>query len=262
VVQTAAAPLTATRDLVLNRFVRRILVIGIALLAVTAGPAGSSATLRPAPAICVAKLTNGTPRVARAEAILLCAQPISVNVTTTGKWSTCTTSSPGPEEDCETGSWTARYRSTGALTVNGLGEGIMEWYGRATGTVTCLRDRENAGPDTPGTPMTLRYHRSGSFPIGQATVAAAARGSLMVVSADGAVTRAAAKRADATCGPFLLGSNDPTQFGKAVSPGTLVRKGTVRATLRQQGTVGIVAALVGGPLRGSTTVTIAIALRG
>ena len=114
----------------------------------------------------------------------------------------------------------------------------------------------------PRTPLSHRYHRAGSFPIGQSTVAAAARGPLIVVTADGDVTRAATNRALATCGPFVLGSNDPTQFGKAVSPGTLVRKGTVRATLRQQGTVGIVAALVGGPLRGSTTVTLAIAFRG
>lgn len=240
----------------------RAVVIGIGLLAITAGSAIPATTARPAPAACVASVTNGTPRVARTEAILLCAQPLSVNVTTAGRWSTCATTPPGPEEDCETGSWTARYRSTGALTVNGLGEGIMEWYGRAAGTVTCRRDRENAGPDTPGTPLDLRYHRSGSFPIGRTTIAAAARGTQMVVSADGAVTRAAEKRAGVTCGPFILGSTDPTEFGKAVSPGTLIRKGTVQGTVRQQGTVGIVAALVGGPLRGSTTITMAVAFRG
>ena len=84
----------------------------------------------------------------------------------------------------------------------------------------------------------------------------------MVVTADGTVTRAARTEPSTTCGPYVLGSNDPTQFGKAVSPGALVRKGTVRATVRQQGTVGIVAALVGGPVRGSVTVTFAIAFRG
>jgi hypothetical protein len=242
--------------------VLRLLVIGTALLTATAAPAGSSGTARPAAAVCVAKLTSGTPRVARTEAILLCAQPIAVTATSTGKWTTCVTTPPGPDEDCETGSWTARYRSTGALAVNGLSAGTMTWYGKASGTVTCRRDRANVGPDVPGTPPGERFHRSGSFPIGQATIAAAARGQLMVVTADGTVTRAASNRAVATCGPYLLGSNDPTQFGKAVSPSALVRKGTVRATVRQQGTVGIVAALVGGPVRGSVTVTFAIAFRG
>ena len=246
----------------LNSRVLRFIAIGLALLAVTAGPAGSSATARPAPAVCVAKLMNGTPRVGRADAILLCAQPISVTATSAGKWSTCVTTPPGPDEVCETGSWTARYRSTGALAVGGLSGGTMTWYGKASGTVTCRRDRANVGPDTPGTPPSERFHRSGSFPIGQATVAAATRGSSVAIAADGTVTRAASNRATATCGPYVLGSNDPTLFGKPVNPAVLIRKGTVRATMRQQGTAGIVAALVGGPVRGSVNVTFAIAFRG
>lgn len=240
----------------------RLLVIGIALLASTAGPAGSSGTARPAPAACVAKLTGASRPVGRADAILLCAQPISVTATSAGTWSTCATTPPGPDEDCETGSWTARYRSTGALAVNGLSAGTMTWYGKASGTVTCRRDRANVGPDVPGTPPAERFHRSGSFPIGQATVAAAARGSLMIVTADGAVTRAASNRAVAACGPYVLGSNDPTQFGKPVAPGVLIRGGTARGTVVQRGTAGIVAALVGGPVRGSVRVTFAITFRG
>lgn len=66
----------------------------------------------------------------------------------------------------------------------------------------------------------------------------------------------------ATCGPYLLGSNDPTLFGKPVSPGILIRKGTIRGRVGQRGTVGFAAALVGGPVAGSVFATFAIALRG
>lgn len=240
----------------------RILTLCVALLAIAAGSAGASSIARPSPAVCVKQVTGGDRPVSRADAVLLCAQPLALTATSSGRWSTCATTPPGPDEDCETGSWTARYRSTGALLVNGLSGGTMTWYGKATGTVTCRRDRANTGPDVPGTELANRYHRSGSFPIRQATVAARARGVRMVLTVDGGLADAASDRAGETCGPLVLGSNDPTTSGKAVDPGALVRKGTVRGTVRQSGTVGVVAALVGGPLRGSVTVTFAVAFRG
>ena len=240
----------------------RILAIGIGLLAVTAGPAGSSATVRPAPAVCVAKLTNGTPRVVRTDAILLL-RPTHRRHGHLDRQVEFVCHDPA-----RTGRGLRDRLMDRPLSLHGSARGgrtdggTMTWYGKASGTVTCRRDRANVGPDIPGTPLSQRFHRAGSFAIGQATVAAAARGPLMIVTADGDVTRAASDRALATCGPLVLGSNDPTLLGKPVSPGALVRKGTVRATVRQQGTVGIVAALVGGPVRGSVSVTFAIAFRG
>ncbi len=84
----------------------------------------------------------------------------------------------------------------------------------------------------------------------------------MIVTVDGGLAATASTRAVETCGPIVLGSSDPTTFGKPVDPGTLLRSGTVRATLRQSGTFGVVAALVGGPLRGSGTLTLSIRFRG
>jgi hypothetical protein len=236
--------------------------VGTVLLAIVTVAGAEASATRPRPAACVKQVTSGTRPVSRADAVLLCAQPQAVTATVGGRWSTCGATPPGADEDCETGSWTARYRSVGALRVNGLSNGTSTWFGAATGTLTCRRDRANTDPDPPGTPLVERFHRTGSFPIRQVTVAAAARGSRVVVTADGAVVGAASNRAVETCGPTLLGSSDPTTAGKAVDPGALLRKGTVRATFRQSGTVGTVAALVGGPLRGSVTVTAAIAFRG
>lgn len=237
------------------------------LVVVTASQtAPASGATRPPPAACVASVTKGPPPVVRADAVLLCAQPIAATATVTGRWSTCATSPPGPDEDCETGSWTARFRTRGALGVNGLSSGTMSWSGRATGTLTCRRDRANVGPDIPGTPPAERFHRAGSFPIGQVTVAAAAaaagRGARVIVTVDGVLAATASNRAVETCGPILLGSSDPTTFGKPVDPGVLLHSGTVRATLRQSGAFGMVAALVGGPLRGSGTMTFSIRFRG
>ncbi len=84
----------------------------------------------------------------------------------------------------------------------------------------------------------------------------------MIVTADGGLATSASNRAVETCGPIVLGSGDPTTFGKPVDPGVLLRSGTLRATLRQSGAFGVVAALVGGPLRGSGTMTFSIRFRG
>ena len=138
----------------------------------------------------------------------------------------------------------------------------MTWLGKATGTLTCRRDRANTDPDVPGTPLVERFHRTGTFPIRQVTVAAAPRGSRVVVTVDGAVVGAAASRAVEACGLTVLGNADPTIVGKGVDPAALLRTGSIRTTTRRSGTVGTVAALVGGPVRGSLTVTATVAFRG
>lgn len=231
------------------------LVVGVVAVAV----AGAA---RPRPAVCVKQVTGGQPPTSRDDAVLLCAQPLAVTASVAGRWSTCASTPPGADEDCETGSWTARYRSSGPLQPNGLSAGTMTWYGKGTGTLTCRRDRANTPPDAPGTPLVERFHRTGTFPIRQVTVAARSRGSRVILTADGTITGAASNRAVLACGVYLLGWSDPTTAGKAVAPGALLRQGTIRVTVRQSGTVGTVAVLVGGPLRGSATVDAAVVFRG